>query len=63
MKSLQDEARRAEYNDALALLAAVAKGEFAIQQPSEPIESDTGAVSPSISAKRLKFTRLDQDGA
>lgn len=63
MKSLQDEARRAEYSDALALLAAVADGKFAIQKPSEPIDADTGAVEPSISTPCVKFSRIHQEGA
>ena len=63
MKSMQDEARRAEYSDALALLAAVAKGEFAIQQPADPIDADTGAVEPSISDRCVKFSRSRQNGA
>ena len=63
MKALQDEARRTEYNDAVALLAAVAKGEFAIMQPTAPIEADTGATTPSIGTKCLKYGRRAQDGA
>ena len=63
MKSLQDDARKSEYTDALALLEAVADGKFAIQQPSEPIDADTGAVEPSISTPCVKFSRIHQDGA
>ena len=63
MKSMQDEARRVEYSDALALLADVAKCAFAITQPTAPIEADTGGTTPSIGTKCLKFSRHDQNGA
>lgn len=63
MKFLQDEARRAEYSDALSLLAAVADGKFAIVQPENPIEANTGVVEPSISTKCSHWSRQRQNGA
>ena len=64
MKSLQDEARRAEYADALSLLSAVADGKFAILQPETPLENaDIGVVLPSISDKCSHWSRIRQNGA
>jgi hypothetical protein len=63
MRSLQDEARRAEYNDAQALLTAVARGEFAIEQPDDPIEADIGGVpDPDVGDERTDFARDQFDG-
>ena len=63
MKALQDEARRSEYADAQALLAAVAKGEFAVEQPETPIEADVGGVpDPSVGDERTDFARDKFDG-
>lgn len=62
VKSLQDDARRAEYNDALALLAAVARGEFAIIQPETPLDADTGAPVPDAGDPRSDFARENWDG-
>ena len=63
VKSLQDEARRSEYADALSLLAAVADGKFAILQPATSLEdADTGDPLPSISTKCLKYSRARQNG-
>lgn len=62
MRSLQDDARRSEYNDALALLAAVAKGDFAIIQPDSPIEVETGSLAPDVGEPRTTFSRDKFDG-
>jgi hypothetical protein len=60
MRMLQDDARRLEYNDGLALLAAVARGDFAVEQPDEPIDTDTGGVPPpSVGDPRTQFERTD----
>ncbi|NCC93835.1 MAG: DUF1320 domain-containing protein [Opitutae bacterium] len=60
MRMLQDDARRMEYNDALALLAAVAKGDFAIEQPEDPISADIGgALPPDVGDPRTQFENLD----
>jgi hypothetical protein len=63
MRALQDEARRAEYNDALALLADVARCSFAIVAPESPLPADLGGTLPSIGTKPLSFTRDQQSGA
>ena len=63
MKSLQDEARRSEYADALSLLAAVADGKFAILQPETPLEdADTGALLPDVGDARTTFAPENFDG-
>lgn len=63
MKALQDDARRSEYADAQALLSAVAKGEFAVEQPETPIEADVGSVpDPDVGEERTEFTRENFDG-
>ena len=60
MRMLQDDARRMEYTDALALLAAVANDNFAIEQPEDPIEADTGGtLPPDVGDPRTQFENLD----
>jgi hypothetical protein len=56
VKFLQDDARRAAYNDALALLAKVASCSFAIEQPDEPAAVDTGGSAiPKTGNPRTQF--------
>lgn len=58
VRSLQDDARRQEYTDALALLAAVARGEFAVEQPDEAAEIDTAGIpDPEVGDPRSEFER------
>lgn len=58
MRMLQDDARRMEYNDGLALLAAVARGDFAIEQPEDPIDVDTAGIpDPAVGDPRSEFER------
>lgn len=58
LRSLQDDARRMEYTDALALLASVARGEFAIEQPEDPIDVDTAGIpDPAVGDPRSEFER------
>ena len=63
MKSLQDEARRAEYSDALALLSDVAACKFALTAPAEPIAADIGSpVAPDVGDPRTCFSPEKFDG-
>jgi hypothetical protein len=58
IRMLQDDARRLEYTDALALLSAVARGDFAIEQPEDEIDADVGvAADPSVGEARNEFER------
>lgn len=58
LRSLQDDARRMEYTDALALLASVARGEFAIEQPEDAADIDTAGIpDPSVGDPRSEFER------
>ena len=62
LKALLTDARKAEYDDALRLLEAAAAGKFAIEQPEEPEEADTGAVAPAVSARPLRWDCPAQEG-
>lgn len=58
VRMLQDDARRLEYSDALSLLSAVSRGDFAVEQPDEAVEVDTGGVPPPVAGPpRGEFAR------
>ncbi len=56
------ESRRSLYNDALALLARVSVGTFAIEEPTTEDTETQAAPSPRMTGKTLTYTRDNQDG-
>lgn len=64
VKMLQDDARRLEYTDAVAMLASVADGKFAIEQPAEPADIDVSETpAPDVGDERTDFSRENFNGA
>lgn len=62
VKSLLDENRIREYQDAVKLLERVADGRFAIEEPVTATSEVQGGSSPSMSSKTRIFTNSDEDG-
>ena len=54
--SLQDDARRHEYQDALALLGDVAACRFAIVQPAETADGETGGAAAELAVSSRRRT-------
>jgi len=63
MKSLLDEFRMKEYDNAITLFQQVAAGKFAVEEPVTADTETIGAPSPSISDSRTRrFSQTTQDG-
>jgi len=62
VKVLLSDARRAEYEQALRLLARVGDGKFAIEEPTIEDDESLGAPSPSFNDKTLTRQPSNQDG-
>ena len=62
LKALLTDARKAEYDDALRLLEAASACRFAVEQPEEPVETDTGTTAPSIADRPSHWGYPAQEG-
>ena len=62
VKSLLDENRVREYQDAVKLLERVADGKFAIEEATTATTETIGGASPSMTSKTRTFTNDDEDG-
>ena len=62
VKSLLDENRVREYQDAQKLLERVADGRFAIEEPVTETTEVQGAPKPSFADKTLSYDRTSEDG-